>query len=85
MDGGLRHRRRRCSAPAPAQYGAIAGCARDEIEERLFELQSDMLTDLLLVFVDTTTLLFRGAGGESLRRTATPRIIAPTCGRWCWR
>ena len=39
---------------------------KDEIEERLFERRRDLFTDLSLVFMDTTTLSFHGAGGESL-------------------
>ena len=41
-------------------------CVKDEIEERLFERRRDLFTDLSLVFMDTTTLSFHGAGGESL-------------------
>ena len=41
-------------------------CVKDLIEERLFERRRDLFTALLLVFMDTTTLSFHGAGGESL-------------------
>lgn len=51
----------------PAAKGALAPrCVKDEIEERLFERRRDLFTDLSLVFMDTTTLSFHGAGGESL-------------------
>jgi hypothetical protein len=41
-------------------------CIKDLIEERLFERRRDLFTDLSLVFLDTTSLSFEGAGGESL-------------------
>ena len=51
----------------PAGDGDLAPrCVKDEIEERLFERRRDLFTDLSLVFMDTTTLSFHGAGGESL-------------------
>ena len=39
---------------------------KDAVEERLFERRRDLFTDLSLVFMDTTTLSFHGAGGETL-------------------
>ena len=51
----------------PAGEGALAPrCVKDLIEEALFERRRDLFTDLSLVFMDTTTLSFHGAGGESL-------------------
>ena len=51
----------------PAGAGDLAPrCVKDLIEERLFERRRDLFTDLSLVFLDTTTLSFHGAGGESL-------------------
>ena len=51
----------------PAAEGDLAPrCVKDEIEERLFARRRDLFTDLSLVFMDTTTLSFHGAGGESL-------------------
>ena len=41
---------------------------KDVIEERLFARRRDLFTDLSLVFLDTTTLRFTGAGGETLGR-----------------
>ena len=41
-------------------------CVKDEIEERLFERRRDLFSELSVVFMDTTTLSFEGAGGESL-------------------
>lgn len=39
---------------------------KDVIEERLFERRRDLFTDLSLVFLDTTTLRFTGAGGGTI-------------------
>jgi hypothetical protein len=41
-------------------------CVKDLIEERLFERRRDLFSDLAVVFMDTTTLAFQGAGGETL-------------------
>src|SRR5215207_4544326 len=39
---------------------------KDEIEEALFARHRDLFTDLSVVFMDTTSLSFEGAGGEML-------------------
>jgi hypothetical protein len=39
---------------------------KDEIEEALFERRKDLFTDLSVVFMDTTSLAFEGAGGATL-------------------
>ena len=39
---------------------------KDLVEERLFERRRDLFTDLSVVFLDTTTLCFTGAGGETI-------------------
>jgi transposase len=39
---------------------------KDEIEEALFERRKDLFTDLCVVFLDTTSLAFEGAGGAML-------------------
>ncbi len=36
------------------------------IEERLFEIRRDLFSELSVVFMDTTSLYFEGAGGETL-------------------
>jgi len=41
-------------------------CLKDLIEERLFAHRRDLLTRLDLVFMDTTSLYFEGAGGQTL-------------------
>ena len=52
---------------APGDADALAPrCIKDLIEERLFERHRDLFSDLSLVFMDTTSLSFYGAGGESL-------------------
>jgi hypothetical protein len=52
---------------AAAGANALAPrCIKDLIEERLFERRRDLFSDLSLVFMDTTSLSFYGAGGESL-------------------
>jgi hypothetical protein len=43
-------------------------CLKDLVEERLFAHRRDLLTRLDLVFMDTTSLYFEGAGGQSLGR-----------------
>jgi len=52
---------------APKAEGALVPrCVKDVIEEQLFERRRDLFTDLSLVFMDTTSLSFYGAGGETL-------------------
>jgi len=52
---------------APTAAGALAPrCNKDLIEERLFERRRDLFSDLSLVFMDTTSLAFYGAGADSL-------------------
>ena len=47
--------------------GALAPrCVKDLIEEALFERRRDLFSEFGLVFVDTTSLSFEGAGGEAL-------------------
>jgi len=41
-------------------------CVKDQIEELLFQHRRDLFTDLDLVFFDTTSIYFEGAGGETL-------------------
>ncbi|HXO85025.1 MAG TPA: IS1634 family transposase [Gemmatimonadales bacterium] len=41
-------------------------CVKDVVEERLFMRRRDLLTRLDLVFMDTTSLYFEGAGGQTL-------------------
>jgi hypothetical protein len=41
-------------------------CLKDVVEERLFEARRDLFSELSVVFMDTTSLYFEGAGGETL-------------------
>jgi len=41
-------------------------CAKDRIEELLFDRRRDLFTKLDLVFFDTTSIYFEGEGGESI-------------------
>ncbi|MGA8582603.1 MAG: hypothetical protein WB715_01950 [Roseiarcus sp.] len=43
-------------------------CVKDVVEERLFAHRRDLLTRLDLVFMDTTSLYFEGAVGQTLGR-----------------
>src|SRR3954452_6467819 len=55
--------------PADEQDGATPFASRtikDMIEERLFERKRDLFSELSVVFMDTTSLSFVGAGGETL-------------------
>jgi hypothetical protein len=55
--------------PAEQQAGATPFAPRtvkDLVEEQLFERRRDLFAELPVVFLDTTSLSFTGAGGESL-------------------
>jgi hypothetical protein len=55
--------------PADEQDGATPFASRtikDLIEERLFERKRDLFSELSVVFMDTTSLSFTGAGGDTL-------------------
>jgi hypothetical protein len=56
--------------PEPEQAGRTLAprCTKDLIEERLFERQRDLFSELSVVFIDTTSLYFEGEGGETLGR-----------------
>jgi hypothetical protein len=41
-------------------------CVKDQIEEALFARRRDLFSELSVVFLDTTSLRFEGAGGETL-------------------
>jgi hypothetical protein len=41
-------------------------CVKDQIEEALFARRRDLFSELSIVFMDTTSLCFEGAGGETL-------------------
>lgn len=46
--------------------GLAPRTTKDRVEERLFALRNNLFSELNLVFLDTTSLYFEGAGGQSL-------------------
>jgi len=52
-------------------------CVKDVIEEKLFDRRRDLFTDLSLVFMDTTSLSFYGAGGKTLGRRGHSKDYRP--------
>ena len=44
----------------------VPRCVKDLIEEQLFACRRDLFSDLSVVFMDTTSLYFEGAGGANL-------------------
>ena len=42
------------------------GTSKDAVERALFEETRDLFTELSMVFFDTTSLYFEGAGGQSI-------------------
>ncbi|HEX6092020.1 MAG TPA: IS1634 family transposase [Dongiaceae bacterium] len=52
-------------------------CVKDVIEEKLFDRRRDLFTDLSLVFMDTTSLSFWGAGGETLGKRGHSKDFRP--------
>ena len=52
-------------------------CTKDEIEEQLFESRRDLFSGLDLVFFDTTSIYFEGAGGESIGRNGHSKDNRP--------
>ncbi|MGH8732311.1 MAG: IS1634 family transposase [Burkholderiales bacterium] len=55
--------------PGAAQAGRTPfapRCVKDLIEEGLFEARRDLFSELSVVFMDTTSLYFEGAGGATL-------------------
>jgi transposase len=55
--------------PANQQQGftkLVPRCTKDVIEEQLFARRRDLFSELDIVFFDTTSLYFEGAGGDTL-------------------
>ena len=66
--------------PADQQAGATPFAPRtvkDLIEERLFERRRDLFSELSVVFMDTTSLSFTGAGGETLGERGYSKVHRP--------
>ena len=53
-------------AAEQADRTLVARCIKNLVEERLFARRRALFTDLSVVFMDTTSLYFEGAGGETL-------------------
>ena len=53
-------------AAEQADRTLVARCIKDLVEERLFARRRSLFTDLSVVFMDTTSLYFEGAGGDTL-------------------
>jgi hypothetical protein len=53
-------------AEQPGRTPFAPRCVKDVVEERLFEARHDLFSELSVVFMDTTSLYFEGAGGETL-------------------
>ena len=51
-------------------------CTKDLVEERLFAHRRDLFSRLDLVFMDTTSLYFEGAGGQTLGRHGHSKDVA---------
>lgn len=55
--------------PAAQQAGStrlVQLCTKDRVEELLFQRRRDLFTQLEVVFFDTTSIYFEGAGGDDL-------------------
>jgi hypothetical protein len=52
-------------------------CAKDQIEEGLFEQRRDLFSAIDLVFFDTTSIYFEGEGGETLGRHGKSKDSRP--------
>ena len=60
-----------------ADGALVPRCVKDVIEEKLFDRRRDLFTDLSLVFMDTTSLSFYGAGGETLGKRGHSKDFRP--------
>jgi Transposase DDE domain len=56
-------------------------CVKDLVEERLFAHRRDLFSRLDLVFMDTTSLYFEGAGGQALGRHGHSKDHRPDLGQ----
>jgi len=62
------------------QFGATPfalRCTKDEIEEQLFKSRRDLFAGLDLVFFDTTSIYFEGAGGETIGKNGHSKDHRP--------
>jgi len=65
---------------ADKQFGATPfapRCTKDVIEEQLFKSRRDLFAGLDLVFFDTTSIYFEGAGGETIGKNGHSKDHRP--------
>jgi len=55
----------------------VARCMKDRVEEELFAYRRDLFSSLDLVFFDTTSIYFEGAGGKDLGRRGKTKDHRP--------
>src|SRR5262249_47333302 len=70
--------------PQDQQQGSsklVPRCTKDQIEEYLFDRRRDLLTEVEVVFFDTTSLYFEGHGGDPLARSGHSKDHGPAEGR----
>ena len=68
--------------PEDQQEGATpfaARCTKDAFEEALFDRRRDLFSQVDLVFFDTTSIYFEGAGGVELGRRGNSKDHRPDC------
>ena len=58
---------------------AVPRCVKDELEEALFARRRNLFTGLDLVFFDTTSHYFHGAGGKVLGQRGKSKDYRPQC------
>ena len=58
---------------------AVPRCVKDELEEALFARRRNLFTGLDLVFFDTTSHYFHGAGGKVLGQRGKSKDHRPQC------
>jgi hypothetical protein len=56
-------------------------CIKDLVERRLLAHRRDLFTRLDLVFMDSRSLYFEGAGCQTLGRYGHSMDFGPICGR----
>lgn len=54
-------------------------CTKDLIEEQLFACRRDLFSQLELVFFDTTSIYFEGAGGDTIGQYGKSKDHRPDC------
>jgi hypothetical protein len=59
-------------------------CTKDLVEERLFTQRRDLFSRLDLVFMETTSLYFEGAGGQTLGRHGHSKDHRPDLRAGSW-